>query len=210
MAAVIPPSDLPLSVEGKAVLVPEEAELAASDTEFVVVVQPGEVDCLRLVLVNAWPGAADPTLYRRWTDIITSSALPVVVMGDFNNDALQDPQLSRVIKEWWYQVQPPRWAWTRRGGGAHAGQHSMIDFVLVLDGMPVRECRLVGRMPVRTDHRLVVVEVSLGEGSPGAVGVLPRPAQIAHRQVPEHQWERFARDHETRSSTWEPHLDPPL
>ena len=127
----------------------------------------------------------------------------------FNKDTLRDPQLSRVIKEWGFQVQPPRWAWTWQGTGAHAGQHSMIDFMLVPDGLPERECRLVGRMPVRTDHRLVVVEVSLGT-RPARLAVLPWPAQVAHRQVPEHQWEWFARDHETWSSTWEPHPDLPL
>ena len=75
-----------VDVEGNAVLVPEEAELTlrpegATDTEFVVVVQSGEVDRLRLVLVYARPGEAGPAVYRRWTDIVTSSALPVVVMG---------------------------------------------------------------------------------------------------------------------------------
>ena len=43
----------------------------------------------------------------------------------------------------------------------------MIDFVLVPNGLPVRECLQVGRMPVRTDHRLVVVEVSLAGGGGG-------------------------------------------
>ena len=85
----------------------------------------------------------------------------------------------------------------------------MIDFVLAPKGLPVRECRLVGRMPVRTDHRLVVVEISVGGGG-GWLGVLPRPAHVAQRQVPEHQWERFARDHETWSSMWAPHPDLPL
>ena len=160
-----------VDMEEKAVLVPEEAELTlrpegATDTEFAVVVQSGEVGRLQLVLVYARRGAAGPGVYCRWTNIVTSSALPVVVMGDFNKDTLRDPQLSRVMKEWRYQVQPPRWAWTWRGAGAHAGQHSMIDFVLVPDGLPVSECQLVGRMPVCTDHRLVVVEVSLGGGHP--------------------------------------------
>ena len=109
-------------------------------------------------------GAADPAVYCRWTGIVTTSVLLVVVMGDFNKDARRDPQLSQVIKESGNQVQPPRWAWTWRGAGAHAGHHSMIYFVLVPEGLPVRECRLVRRMPVRTDHRLVVVDVSLGGG----------------------------------------------
>ena len=197
-----------MDVEGKAVLVPEEAELTlrpegAIDTEFVVVVQSGEVDRLRLVLVYAWAAAAGPAAYHWWTDIVTSSALPMVVLGDFNKDALRDPQLSRVIKEWGYQVQPPWWAWAWWGAGAHAGQHSMIDFVLVPDGLLVRECRLVGRMPV---------EVSFGGGGGGHTrrggGSFPGwPRQV---QVPEQQWERFARDHETWSSTWEPHPDLPL
>ena len=77
-------------------LVPEEAELilrpeGATDTELVVVVQSGEVDRLKLVLVYARPGAAGRAVYRRWTDIVASSALPVVVMGYFNKDALRDP-----------------------------------------------------------------------------------------------------------------------
>ena len=49
----------------------------------------------------------------------------------------------------------------------------MIDSVLVPDGMPVRECRLVGHMPVRTDQRLVVVEVFLGGACPARLGVFP-------------------------------------
>ena len=70
----------------------------------------------------------------------------------------------------------------------------------------MRECRLVGCMPGRTDHRLVVVEMSPGGGGGGARhgwGFFPP----AHQQVPKHQWERFARDHETWSSMWEPHAD---
>ena len=101
-------------------------------------------------------------------------------MGDFNKDALLDPQLTRVIAEWGCGVQPPRSAWTWRGAGSCAGQQSMIDFVLVPQGFPVRECRLVGCMPVRSDHRLVVVEIFLrGGGCPALLGVLPRLAQRA-------------------------------
>ena len=88
--------------------------------------------------------------------------LPVVVMGDFNREALRDPEVHRVVKELGYQVQPPRLVWTWRGVGAHAGQHLMIGFVLVPKGLPVRQYRLVGRWPVRTDHRLVLVEIILG------------------------------------------------
>ena len=109
-----------------------------------------------------------------------ASMLPVVIMGDCNKDARRDPQLRRVVK-WGYRVQPPQWAWTLRGAGAHNGQKSMMDFVLVPDGLPVRECRLVGLMPVRTDHRLKVVEISLGGARPARLGFLPRPAQVAHQ-----------------------------
>ena len=96
-----------------------------------------------------------------------------------------------------------------RGAGAHAGQHSMIDFVLVSKGLPARECQLAGRMPVRTDEWLLVVAISGGGGGgrPAPPGVLPTPAQVAHRQVLEHQWERLAKECETWSSTWEPHPD---
>ena len=146
-----------VDVEGKAVLVPEEAELGiprgpphlAGHTP-----APASSDPLPLIAPPQrtrylWPprGAR-----HQWTDSVASSAPPVVVMGDFNKDAIRDPQLNRVVEEWGYRVQPPRWAWTWRGAGAHAGQHSMIDFVLVLEGLPMRECRLVGRMLVRTDH----------------------------------------------------------
>ena len=48
----------------------------------------------------------------------------------------------------------------------------MIDFLLVPDGLPVRERRLAGRMLVRTDHRLVVVEVSLGGARLSRLGAL--------------------------------------
>ena len=51
----------------------------------------------------------------------------------------------------------------------------MIVFVVVPDGLPVRESRLVGRMPVRTDHRLVVVEVSLGGHAWRGWGSFPSP-----------------------------------
>ena len=156
------------------------------------------------MLVYAQSGAAVPAAYRRWTDIVTSSALPMVVMGDFNKDALRDPQLSQVIKEWGYQVQQPRWAWTRRGAGAHAGQYSMIDFVPIRAGMSASGMYAGAHQPpVGGGGGL------LGGPHPARLGVLPRPAQVAHRQVPEHQWERFARDHESWSSTWGSSRSPP-
>ena len=156
-----------VDVEGKVVLVPEEAELTlhsegATDTEFVMVVQSGEVDRLKLALVYALPGAAGPAKYRRWTDIIALSALPVVVMGGFNKDALRDLRMSRLVEDWGYAFQPPRWVSTWRWAGAHVGHHLMIDFMMVLEGLSVRDCPLVGHMPVRTDHRLLVVEISPG------------------------------------------------
>ena len=49
------------------------------------------------MLVYAQPGVVGPAVYCRWTDIVTSSALPVVVMGDFNKDPLREPQLNTVI-----------------------------------------------------------------------------------------------------------------
>ena len=55
-----------------------------------------------------------------------------------------------------------------------------------------------------------MVEISLGGARPARLGVLPCPTQVAHEQVPAHQWDRFARDHEMWSSTWEPHPDLPL
>ena len=78
-----------------------------------------------------------------------------------------------------------------------------MDLVLVPNSLSVRERRLVGLMLVRTEHRLVVEEVSLGGARPARLGVFPRPAQV----LPEHQWECFARDLEMWSSTWEPHPD---
>ena len=50
----------------------------------------------------------------------------------------------------------------------------------------------------------------MGGAHPARLGVLPWPAHVAHQHVREHQWERFARDHETWSSTLEPHPDLPL
>ena len=69
----------------------------------------------------------------------------------------------------------------------------MIDFALVPDRSPIRECQLVGRMPVRTNQRLVG-EVSLGCACPALLGVLARVAQVAHRQVLAQQWDYFAKD----------------
>ena len=82
-----------VNIEGKDVLLWTEAGLTlrpqwATDTDFVVVVQSGDVDRWRLVLVCARPGAAGLALYRRWTDMVMASTLPVVIMGKLNKDAL--------------------------------------------------------------------------------------------------------------------------
>ena len=171
------------AVDVKVVVVPHDADLPCAPRGPQIPsswwwCNQREVHCLKLVLVYARPGAAGPAVFHRWTDIVASSAVPVVVMGDFNKDTLRDPQLSRVVEEWGYRVHPPRWAWVWHGAGAHARQHSMIDFVLVPERLPLRERRLVGCMPVRTDHRLVVVEIARQGGGGARLGVLPRNAQV--------------------------------
>ena len=47
-----------------------------------------------------------------------------------------------------------------------ASGRCLKDFVAVVDRLPVRECRLVGRMPMHIPHHLAVAEISLGGARP--------------------------------------------
>ena len=85
----------------------------------------------------------------------------------------------------------------------------MVDLVFMPKGLPVRECYLVGRLPVCR-----IIGSSVGRGGdatdPVHLGPLPHRAQSFHQQVPPHQWECFAEDHETWLSVRERQPDLPL
>ena len=43
----------------------------------------------------------------------------------------------------------------------HSNERSMIDFVLVPGAIQVARTQVIGHMPIRTDHRLIIAEMRI-------------------------------------------------
>ena len=111
-----------------------------------------------------------------WMELqVAESTCLLVFVGDLNFDVLTHTPTRDRIRAWGYQIFPTTWTWTWQGAGANATQRSMLDFILALAGVKVESFQVVGNMPVRTDHRLLVATLRLlGGGSGAPMGVLPR------------------------------------
>ena len=84
---------------------------------------------------------------------------PLILLGDFNKDVLQRPAYQDRLRAWGYTAYPTGWTWKWRGAGAHTHERSMIDFIMILRDMLVTQVQVLGRIPVRTDHCMVLAEV---------------------------------------------------
>ena len=117
-------------------------------------------------------------------DVVQRHPGPVVLLGDFNKDALQRPTYQDYLRTWRYTAYPTGWTCTWRGAGAHAHERSMIDFILIPHDMPVTQMQVLGCIPVRTDHRMVPAEIQIhGTYRVAPMGAQPRPAQTRHQTI---------------------------
>ena len=160
-------------------------------------------------MVYATPDRPARQVLEGLNDVIRRTPPPLILLGDFNKDALSRPHFRDQVPTWGYATYPTRWAWTWRGAGAHAQERSMLDFVMAPADVVVGHVQVLGHIPVRTDHRMVVADIRL----PGAFreappGVQPHPALTRHQQVTLEQWQRFREEHDHWAQCWSP--DPHL
>ena len=66
----------------------------------------------------------------------------------------------------------------------------MLDFVMAPAEVTVGQVQVLGHIPVRTDHRMVVADIRVqGTFSEAPLGVQPRPALTRHQQITPEQWQ---------------------
>ena len=143
-------------------------------------VMRGGAEILRLLGTYFPPASSEEAIqvatWLDWMELqVAESTCPLVFVGDMNFDVLTHTPTRDRIRSWGYQIFPTAWTWTWQGAGANSSQRSMLDFLLAPAGVKVESFRVVGNMPVRTDHRLLVATLSLPGGGSGApMGVMPR------------------------------------
>ena len=72
-------------------------------------------------------------------------------------------------------------------------------------GVEVGHVQVLGHIPVRTDHRMVVAEIRVpGAFREAPLGAQPRPAQTRHQQIAPEQWQQFRTEHDQWAQHWEP------
>ena len=107
-----------------------------------------------------------------------------MLLGDLNRDALRRPTYQARLRTWGHTAYPTGWTWTWRGARAHTHKRSMIDFIVTASKMQVAQVHVLGRIPVRTDHRMVRAEVQIkGTYRMASMGPQPRPAQARHQNA---------------------------
>ena len=97
---------------------------------FVLTVRYGEKDFIPVGVVYATPDRPERELPDGLQDVVQRYPGPLVLLGDFNKDALRRPTYQEMLKTWKYTAYPTGWTLTWRGAGAHAHERSMIDFIL--------------------------------------------------------------------------------
>ena len=106
---------------------------------------------------------------RPQREVLDGHLGPLVLLSDFNKDALRRPAYQDRLRKWGYRAYPTGWTWTwsigwtwtGRGAGAHAHERSMIDCIMALSDMQVAQVQVLGCIPVRMDHRMVPAEVQI-------------------------------------------------
>ena len=168
--------------EGKALLVHTGGQFTAepeaiTEDVFLLTVRYHEKDLIRVEVVHATPDRPEREVLDGLQDVVQRHPGPLVLLGDFNKDAPRLPANQDRLRTWGYTAYPKGWTWTWRGAGAHAHERSMIDFILIPNDMPVTHVQVLGRIPVRTDHRMVLAEVQIqGTYRVAPMGAQPHPA----------------------------------
>ena len=152
--------------EGKALLVHTGGHISAepeavTEDVFVLTVRYRENNLIRVGVVYDTPHRPEREVLDGLQDIVQRHPGPMVLLGNFNKDALRRPAYQSRLRTWGYTAYPTGWTWTWRGAGAHAHERSMIDFILAMSDMKVAKVQVLGRIPVRTDHRMVPAEVHI-------------------------------------------------
>ena len=150
--------------EGQALLVHVGGHFTATPEEvtedvFVLLVQCQGKDLVRIGVVYATPDRQARQVFDGLRDVINTTPPPLILLGDYNKDALRQPDFRDQVPTWGYATHPTRWTWTWRGAGAHAQERSMLDFVMTPAGVEVGHVQVLGHIPVRIDHRMVVAEI---------------------------------------------------
>ena len=176
---------------------------------FVLLIQYQGKDLCRMGVVYATPDRPARQVLEGLKDVIRRTPPPLILLGDFNKDALSRPDLRDQVPTWGYATYPTRWAWAWRGAGAHAQERSMLDFVMAPADVVVGHVQVLGHIPVRTDHQMVVADIRVpGAFREALLGVQPRQALTRHQQVTPEQWQRFREEHDQWAQCWSP--DPHL
>ena len=136
------------------------AELeAVTEQLFVLTVRYREKDLIRVGVVYATANKPGREVLDVLCDVVQRYPGPLVLLGDFNKEALRRPTYQDRLRTWGYTAYPNGWMWTWRGAGAHAHDRSMIGFILAPSDMHVAQVQVLGRIPVQTDNRMVLAEV---------------------------------------------------
>ena len=140
-----------------------------------------EKDLIRVGVVYATPERPEREVLDGLHDVVQQHPRPLVLLGVFNKDALRRPVYQDRLRMWGHTAYPTGWTWTWRGARAHAHERSMIDFILAPSDMQIAQVQDLGRIPVRTDHRMVLAGVQIkGTYRMAPTGAEPRPAQMRH------------------------------
>ena len=197
--------------QGKALLVHTGSQISAepeavTEDVFVVTVRYREKYLVRIGVVYATPDRPEGEVLDGLQDVVQRYPGPLVLVGDFDKDTLRCPMYQHRLRTWGYTAYPTGWTWTWRGAGAHAHERSMIDFILAPTDMQIAQVQVLGRIPVRTDHRIVVAEVQIkGTHRMAPMGAQPRPARTRHQHVTAEQWQRFRKEHNRWAQRYAPH-----
>ena len=181
--------------EGKALLVHTGSQISAgpeavTEDVYVVTVRYREKDLIQVEMLYATPDRPEREVLDGLQVVVQRHPGPPVFLGDFNKDAMRHLTYQDRPRTSGSTAYPTSWTWTSRGARARARERSMIDFILAPSDMQVALVQVLGSIPVRRDHRMVVAEVRLkGTYRMAPMRHQPRPAQTRHPNVTTGQWQ---------------------
>ena len=80
-----------------------------------------------------------------------------------------------------------------------------LDFIVASSDMQVAQVQVLGRIPMRRDHRMVLAEVHIkGTYRMAPMGAEQCPAQTRHRNVTAEHWQQFRQEHDRWAHRYEP------
>ena len=81
----------------------------------------------------------------------------------------------------------------------------MIDSIVAHNDMQVAQVQVLGRIPVRTHHRMVPADVQIkGTYRVAPMGAQPRLAKTRRQNVTAEQWPYFREEHDPWAHRYEP------